>query len=428
MGRIRKLITDVAVARAVKSGVADGDLIIVSNDADAMDVSEKYVSSLIETFDSVKNRHVDAVLGKIEWWNEVLKKYPTFYAANRFMQYLDSSLRHAPEGLRHVASSGANFAFRASIYSAAGGYDPDFIGEDVVLGTKIKVARAGESVMIPGERYPIKFSNRSRISTNPRRGLAKYLEGTAVAEQWDDFDKSDYIRDLNIDEFVARPLEEFDVRRLEAEINATIAAYRLSPDVDVVRRSLGFLKLSWHVEGGRVIIDDASRLKASFKRFADLVAPQRYILDMEDDAVRSIQDQAKEEIVQGKKSRVESTLKELATTLPGKTFKAAKKLATPKPVHVFERETLGLSGKDFEELARFAAIRSSAEQARRPFIEWIFLLKKAKELGVESDDLDELDGLSEILHKRRGKEFGRRLRERVTKNAALEAISQMGRA
>lgn len=464
IGTIRKFATDVAIARAVKGGAFGNDLIIISNDADAIDITEKYVSSLIETFDSATNRHIDAVLGKIEWWDDVLKKYPTFYAANRFFQYLDASLRHAPEGMKHIGSSGANFAFRASTYSAVGGYNPDFMGEDVVLGTKIKVARAGEGRMIPNDRYPIQFSNRSRVSTNPRRGLAKYLEGKAVVEQWDDFDKSDYVRDLDIQEFVNRPPEEFDVKRLESEINAAISAYRLYPDMDIVRRSLDFLKLSWHVDGGRIRIDDTSRLEASFKRFADLVSTQDEILDVPEDSVQhhdtNVEEETNTEDSGEKKTLpkwMDVYLKEQAQRLNaqarsegslkrykaeggvkgdlkgykwsfrhpvGKYTKAEfNKLMRGKKVVVLEDH--GLSAKarrELEQAAVAAVTKASADLGRRSLFEWIKLLDVAKRMGVESDDLDDLDDFSRLLPKIPMARLSPFYRKRMTKHGALKAI------
>jgi hypothetical protein len=188
MGRLRKCLSDLAVKRAKDSGVTGGNLIIVSNDADAVDISEKYIASIANVLNDSRNKSLDAVLGKIEWDPKVLKKYPVFYAANRFMQFLDTTIRHSPEAFRSVCSSGANFAYTSEIYSAIGGYDPtDTMGEDRNLGLMIKLARAGGEKSIPIDRYPFGYLGRAKIVTSARRGLAKYLEGWSVVDQWGDF-------------------------------------------------------------------------------------------------------------------------------------------------------------------------------------------------------------------------------------------------
>lgn len=267
IGRLRKLMADLIVYRANKAGIGDNDVVIVSNDADAVKINQKYLSSILKAFE--KNSHADAVMGKLEWYDEILKKYPVFYASNRFIQYLDIAIRHAPEGEKHVTSSGANFAFKSSIYSAVGGYDSVYMGEDVLMGAKIKVARAGNSNAISNDRFPIFYANRAKVVTNPRRGLAKYLEGTPVVSQWDDFAESDYVRRFGLAEQIkGDETDGFDKERLEREINISIHAYRLTVDSPVVKRALDFLKVDYHVDGDEIRLDSIERLEESFRRFA----------------------------------------------------------------------------------------------------------------------------------------------------------------
>lgn len=265
MGYLRRLISDVVIKRASDAGL-ENDLIIVSNDADAIDISEKYLASLIKTFDGTPT--VDAALGKIELWDEVLKKYPVFYASNRFIQFIDTALRHESEGTRNHASSGANYAYRSSVYSAVGGYGDERVGEDVILGLKIKIARTNENGTIPLSRYPVRYVGPAKISTNPRRGLAKYLKGEPVVTQWDDFETADYVREFGVWEQIQGAEDGFDIKRLEHEINTTIKAYRLEPDSKPVRRALEFLKIDYKVEDGLVKIESTDRLEALFNRFS----------------------------------------------------------------------------------------------------------------------------------------------------------------
>jgi hypothetical protein len=75
------------------------------------------------------------MLGQLDWDPEVYAKYPIIHAGTRLFQYLGARGRR---NSGRMPSSGANFAYKSSIYAAIGGYLPDLQGgEDIALGQAI---------------------------------------------------------------------------------------------------------------------------------------------------------------------------------------------------------------------------------------------------------------------------------------------------
>ncbi|HVX56134.1 MAG TPA: glycosyltransferase [Candidatus Saccharimonadales bacterium] len=222
IGWIRKTLTDTVLADLSERGVDLNEVMLVSNDADSQWINPKYLKTIIDKAEASPD--TDGFLGFIDWSYDAYKAHPEMLASTRFMQMLETYLRVAKH---EVGSSGANFAFRPSIYSAVGGYNPSTpLGEDVVLGRMIKSVRSGAQT-----RRPITFLGRSsEVNTSARRALDKLLrDGGAPAAQWDQFGVNDELRDRDFD------LRDFDfndeeaVRRMitntQAMLNQTLQIY-----------------------------------------------------------------------------------------------------------------------------------------------------------------------------------------------------------
>ncbi len=180
IGNIRKYLNDAVIWRHHQRGRNVPDLVIVSNDADNKGVAPEYIQNFIVKFG--ENPEVDAFLGQVDWDPESYVSNPLMHVGTRFFQYVDMQVRkkHAEK----IQSSGANFAFRSSIYTAVDGYDNnDLMAEDVVLGAKIKAARYGAK---DPSRTGIKFAGArvSRLYTNSRRAVVALKNGLSPIEQW----------------------------------------------------------------------------------------------------------------------------------------------------------------------------------------------------------------------------------------------------
>lgn len=178
MSYIRKYLNDVALYRHHQRGNAAGDIILISNDADLKGVSPRYISNFINKFD--RDERIDGMVGQLDWDPASYIEYPVIHAGTRLFQYLNVYIWQGKASNR--PSSGANFAFRGSIYSGVGGYqtDEERIGaEDVVLGQAIRDARANTNTIgYAGSRV-------SRLYTSSRRAIAAWKEGFTPIEQWD---------------------------------------------------------------------------------------------------------------------------------------------------------------------------------------------------------------------------------------------------
>ena len=246
---------------------------MVSNDADNTGVAEKYVANFITKFD--KEPGTDAMLGQLDWDPEAYVKYPAIHVGTRLFQYRMIRERQSSS---FMASSGANYAFRASTYAAVGGYRPEVAdgGEDVILGRAILAARQSPSV--------IKFAGArvSRIYTSARRAIdALVKKGLSPIEQWSKgfsaFD--DAVRKLSMEDAEKRNYDlPEDLERLKDEveyvINRTINAIdrdggKLEPEVFAnYKKILGYMGIAIEDSGeGSLVIADMSKFVKSLRGY-----------------------------------------------------------------------------------------------------------------------------------------------------------------
>ncbi|MBP9738431.1 hypothetical protein KBD20_01955 [Candidatus Saccharibacteria bacterium] len=176
IGLIRKTLTDTILLRKLQSG-DKGELAVVSNDADTLDVNPKYLETLLTKLK--ENKRSDVVAGQLEWDTSSYVNHPAIHVGTRMFQMFNILLR-TREGYPGV-TSGANTTLRASILAAVGGYSDLAGGEDTNLGTKIEVAREGSSsptVVFGGVVA-------SRITTSARRAVLTLLKhNEAPLHQW----------------------------------------------------------------------------------------------------------------------------------------------------------------------------------------------------------------------------------------------------
>ncbi len=268
MGTIRKLLNDSVLLRNHARGNKAPDLIMVSNDADNKGISPDYVKNFIEKFE--KNPDKDAFMGQLDWDPEAYVQYPLIMVGVRLFQYLDLIQR---KKFGRLPSSGANFAFRSSIYSAIGGYAPEtHLAEDVAFGRAIKEGRKNVgAVGYGGARV-------SRLYTSARRAVDAFKSGRVPYEQWANgfgaFD--DEIRKFSLSTSAERvnyrdPQEQMRLKEgVEKVINRTLDLYapkirKNSPDFC---KAIGLLGIKYTLDSkGDAKISDISMLVRGLEKY-----------------------------------------------------------------------------------------------------------------------------------------------------------------
>lgn len=271
IGNIRKYGTDIALLRNNQRGPDAPDIVLISNDADLKGIAPTYISNFIQRFD--KDPEVDGMLGQLDWDPEAYTKYPLLHVGTRLFQYLTVIGRHKSG---RMPSSGANFAFKGSIYAAIGGYIPDAAGgEDIAVGWGI----------IEGRQNPnrIKFGGArvSRLYTSARRAIHALQEGIAPINQWEKgfsaFD--DEIRkiqsgtgtDINYDD--KTQIAQLKVG-LEQVINQTLDSYeageKLGKNSPFYRQALRYLGIQYQVKNGQVVITNMDPLIRGLKTYKQI--------------------------------------------------------------------------------------------------------------------------------------------------------------
>lgn len=273
IGYIRKMMNDAVLLRQNDRGKDAPEFFMVSNDADNKGVAPEYIDNFISKFDN--HKEVDSMIGQLDWDPASYIRNPLIHIGTRLFLY--NSAQSRSKGW-HFDSSGANFAFRSSIYAAVGGYSGDLPGgEDTDFGAKINASRSGaknkKAIAYAGARV-------SRLYTSSRRAeMVMEKHGLSPVEQWDAgfsaFD--DEVRKVNWENKGGRVdyknKEEVEklIASLETVINRTIKrtqSWGISTKDRNLQRSLGWMGIKYEITGEHSIkITDASKLIEDLERY-----------------------------------------------------------------------------------------------------------------------------------------------------------------
>lgn len=206
IGRARRELLNVVLRRQHERGAANNDINIVSHDADLKGIGETYVATLNRDFE---NQQTDGMSGRLDWGPEALIASPLFGMGVKLSQAADGTARHPRPGDNYRPSysySGNNFAFRASMYAAIGGYREDIgLAEDINLGANIAAARSG------GRKRPIGFSGGDNVVyTSPRRQIVAYNHGASPAEAWSQVRWSEFDDEVRAQDVVPQDQAELN--------------------------------------------------------------------------------------------------------------------------------------------------------------------------------------------------------------------------
>ncbi len=275
VGNARKYANDLALLRNSKRTRRNGDLILVSFDADLDGINDKYISDLVTEFDNKPK--LDAVAGKWTLPPEALAK-PNLRAGQRLWYLLDRMIQKDAEGTpsernpRSPSLVGRNAAFRSSIYAAIGGYNPNAkIAEDLEVGWMIDSARGYDAA----KKGRMGFINRAEVTSNPRRFLASMVQGVPFIQMYGGFHENTSIRQLNNQDLLNQIPNTFDIKRFEKEADALWQAAKgpngqykwLGDRFDpIFSRIMGLMGVEYEIKNGHVTITSAQKLNDALSK------------------------------------------------------------------------------------------------------------------------------------------------------------------
>ncbi len=271
-GVIIKSVYDVACLRAKsRSNPVSKDIVLLTNDADVRDMSDTYLRLVIDEFDkSDGSKQIDGLATRMDDDPNVYRKWPNFFLANRFRQFLEAQTRAGISGSgeinslpynfssrgskeKYINTWGASTALRGSTYCGIGGADLSVdAGADSELGRVITNSRRGGKRKLDNANFPIKFLNSAWLETDPRRPLGIYKKGKPLVATWSEWDEMNVYGETLADQNEGDS-EALDPVRLSKEINVMMKSWwGLDADSMVVKKALGWLGLK---EGDYDIVD-----------------------------------------------------------------------------------------------------------------------------------------------------------------------------
>ena len=227
-GMVVKSLYDTSM-RAVQRGNSkhgsNADPLIVTNDADAADMSKNYLKQLI------KAKHefgeADVFSAKIHWGVDSFKNYPGFGVVSSFLSLAEDRFRDSYRNKPGGGSWGANSAFRTSALAATGGANGNRgEGVDGEMGRRIRFARANGARDVP--RRTLEPVRGAWIDTAPERQLEAYKNNVLLTDSWNDFSTGGYQPrpDLAVGGEAEDVIADFDIikSRIEHQMSGMLSS------------------------------------------------------------------------------------------------------------------------------------------------------------------------------------------------------------
>ncbi len=204
IGNARAHVFDMALARLHARGKSTHETVLISNDADTVDLNTNYLSAISNEFQV--NRVVDALVTTTVMPIAAILK-PNIYAALSLWDAIDDVIAlHEPRNLM-----GSSSAYRASIYAAIGGYDPKGkMAGDLETGFMIAAAREWDPCSV------IRFT-KTKLVTDPRRILESAASRTPIYEMYYKFVSNAEVRDANNAQLLSMIADSLDWELFEED-------------------------------------------------------------------------------------------------------------------------------------------------------------------------------------------------------------------
>lgn len=267
ISRVRKDLGGLTLKRAAKTDRVDiANLILVTQDADLININDEYVNNVVEEFD--KHPKLEALTGFIDHPYEDFYSDHLFLTTQRFTDALEVITRSK---YNNFPLRGGNSAFRVKSYMEAGGHESKRrLWEHMDLNRKMRL----------NDPSAVKFSGKkAQITTSARRQIVAIDKGVLLNDRYKTFGK-----DGDLAEEYQKPITEIQIPEqthkvtskeftslLEKELQSIYAAKlkieektstkENSRIEQLMKRTAFFIGISIHFKDGKVIIDDISKLK-----------------------------------------------------------------------------------------------------------------------------------------------------------------------
>ena len=223
----RKVLADVAIARAAARRQADGPYYMISEDCDILWMDPQQVATCIGALDA--DPGLDAVRGVQDRCPWVMARHPLLLVMRRswnlseaYLARRDQRPGRAPQwdyNWNRLVTSGWNTAFTGEVYAQIAGYTPDrLMEEDMDIGERISCLRAYEQ---DGRLIP-QVNTTGPIATRSEGSVRRWL-------YWAFTELEPYIDANDYDNFLGLHNEE---------------VVKLSPLADLEQRAASFTRLS----------------------------------------------------------------------------------------------------------------------------------------------------------------------------------------
>ncbi|MBI2019412.1 hypothetical protein HYS95_01945 [Candidatus Daviesbacteria bacterium] len=171
IGLVRKDAAMLALTRAAQSGVDVENLILVTNDADSINIPEDYFTQIIKRFDD--NPKLGGLAGFVDYPREDFYGSHLFLSVQRFVDIVEVIQRYKNN---HLVMRAGNAAFRVRDYMSAGGHTRSRISETRPLYRWIRSA-GGE----------VQFDPQVRIVTSARRQITAIANDIPQSQRYQSF-------------------------------------------------------------------------------------------------------------------------------------------------------------------------------------------------------------------------------------------------
>ncbi len=270
LGSICRRIYDTALLRASKRNNKQ-DLILLMNDADALDISPELVAEHIKMFEKDPEQRIDGIVGEVDWGKDTMNN-PNLFAFLRFYQAIEKQrFQNKDPEKKQLQSWGANFSIRGSSYAAIGGrrdYDKYGVTTDLLIGEHLIKAREPKNGRHTEDTFPLRYAYHSWVDSSPRNMLPLLKQhGLLVGE---DIGPEQSIESLNLN-------------KLEESLNALSDLYGLviknpsvakdenertliSDSLEAIKKTLAHMGISYEIQydaegNGRIKVLDAKEFK-----------------------------------------------------------------------------------------------------------------------------------------------------------------------
>lgn len=263
VGNARKYVFDIALVRMHARGKSTHETILISNDADTVDLDKNYLSAIKNEFQ--KNSTVDAlVTPTVVPLSTILK--PNIYAALSLWDAIDDVVaKREPHNL-----IGRSSAFSASIFAAVGGYNPSGkMAGDLEIGFLIADARCWDP------RSVIRLTTTKHV-TDSRRILEAVANRTPIDEMYYKFVSSPEVRNANTAQLLTMVPDDLDWELFEEDADmfwnyGDTGMYKWRGELFVAdfQQAMDKIGAQYEIKDGRLHLTNIDQLLQSYKNEFD---------------------------------------------------------------------------------------------------------------------------------------------------------------